>query len=144
VRAGISYVNGLAFSVGCPIVSVDSLSLLAREVQRTEEPVLCLRNAGSGNVYAGLFVPGAAPVLRRGPLRSLVPELAAGLTALSVVGVFRDDVRALLPGCLVKDTGIDTAGVLTLHDLVTDPAGGAPAAVAVATPLTDSSAVFGG
>jgi tRNA threonylcarbamoyl adenosine modification protein YeaZ len=141
VRAGIAYVNGLGFSVGCPIVAVDALTLLAREVdERLEEPVLCLRNAGGGNVYAGLFAADAAPVLAHGPLGSVVPRLAGGLESLSAAGIFRDEVRRLLSSTRVKDTGVEVSSVLTLHPLVTGP--DAPRPIRVASPLTDSSEVF--
>lgn len=140
VRAGIAYANGLAFGVGCPVLPVDALSLLARAaVGRIEEPVLCLHKAGGGRVYAGLFAPGARPVLRHDPLATVVPELAGGLPAVSAVGLFRDEVRQLLPDTQVKDTGIDSFSVLTLHDLVTDPHGTPPEPVAVASPLTETS-----
>lgn len=145
VRAGVAYVNGLAFSVGCPVVGIDSLRLLAHQaVGRTTRSAVCLRNAGSGNVYAGLFAPDAAPVLRCGPLDSVVPLLARGRSELLAVGAFRDEVRTLLPDTKVEDTGIDTASVLTLHDLMTDPAELVPEPALVTSPLTDSSLVFSG
>ncbi|MDT5039005.1 MAG: tRNA threonylcarbamoyladenosine biosynthesis protein TsaB, partial [Micromonosporaceae bacterium] len=53
VRAGVAYVNGLAFSLGIPIFGVSSLDLLAVEASEKADPaegsgsaVLCLRNAG--------------------------------------------------------------------------------------------------
>lgn len=143
VRAGIAYANGLAFAVGCSVVPVDALRLLARAaVGKVDEPVLCLHKPGGGRVYAGLFRPGTEPVLRHAPLETVVPELSGELPSVSAAGRFRDEVRQLLPGTAVKDTGIDTFSVLTLHDVVTDPDGPAPEAVLVASPLTETSAVF--
>jgi tRNA threonylcarbamoyl adenosine modification protein YeaZ len=140
VRAGVAYVNGLAFSVGAEVVSADALTLLAREVApELDEPVLVLRNAGTGNAYAGLFRADADPVLRHGPLEAVVRELAGSLPSLYCAGVFREQARMLLPDATVKDTGIDTSSVLTLHDLVTTV--DLPRA-AFATPITDSSVVF--
>jgi tRNA threonylcarbamoyladenosine biosynthesis protein TsaB len=140
VRAGIAYVNGLAFSVGAEVVSVDALTLLAREVSpELDEPVLCLRNAGTGHAYAGLFRAGQEPVLRHGQLDAVVRELAGSLPSLYVAGVFRAEARALLPDAVVKDSGTDTSSVLTLHDFVTTV--DLPRAP-FATPITDSSAVF--
>jgi tRNA threonylcarbamoyladenosine biosynthesis protein TsaB len=141
VRAGIAYVNGLAFSVGCPVLAVDALTLLAREVsEHLDEPVLCLRNAGGGNVYAGLFTSDTPPVLAHGPLGSVLPRLAGGLESLSTAGIFRDEVRRLLTATRVKDTGVEVSGVLTLHAMITERP--APEPTHVVSPLTDSSEVF--
>lgn len=140
VRAGVAYVNGLAFSVDADVVAADALTLLAREVSpELDEPVLCLRNAGTGNAYAALFRSGADPVFRHGRLDAVVRELAGSLPSLYCAGVFRAEARALLPDAVVKDTGVDTSSVLTLHDLVsTTELPTAP----FATPTTDSSAVW--
>jgi tRNA threonylcarbamoyl adenosine modification protein YeaZ len=137
VRAGVAYVNGLAFSLHLPIVCIDSLTLLAGEV--ASRPVLCLRNAGSGNVYAGLFHDGRPAAKRHGPLVTLVPELVGELKSVAVVGAFRGEASRLLPGTGVEDTGIETSTVLTLVSVVADRA---PDGLDVATPLTDSSPMF--
>jgi tRNA threonylcarbamoyladenosine biosynthesis protein TsaB len=147
VRAGVAYANGLAFSLGVPIVSANSLRLLALTAgQPTDQAVLCLRHAGGVSAYAGLFRDGAAVAMRQGPLATLVPDLlaplvAGGLTAVAVAGTFRTDVKALLPDLDVRDTGVAVPPVLALCELVT--AGVDPAdLVEVASPLTDASPVF--
>ncbi|MFL6142274.1 MAG: tRNA (adenosine(37)-N6)-threonylcarbamoyltransferase complex dimerization subunit type 1 TsaB [Labedaea sp.] len=143
VRAGVAYVNGLGFSLGCPIVAVDAFTLLAREVSDSlEEPVLVLRTAGGGNAYAGLFIAEAPPQYAHGPLDAVVPRLAGTLESVSCAGVFRDEARRLLTATRVKDTGVEVSSVLTLHALVTDPNRPSLAPVAVVSPLTDSSEVF--
>jgi tRNA threonylcarbamoyladenosine biosynthesis protein TsaB len=142
VRVGVAYVNGLAFSLGRPIFAADCLTLLAREARATpDQAVLCLRNAGSGNVYAGLFQDGRRPVRRHGPLDRVVPELAGGLPEVLVAGSFRADAREALTGVAVKDTGIDHPSVLTLCELLMD-ASGDRSPVTVASPLNDSSPLF--
>jgi tRNA threonylcarbamoyladenosine biosynthesis protein TsaB len=169
VRAGVAYANGLAFSLGIPIFGANSLDLLAIEASAKTDPaegsgsaVLCLRNAGGGDVYAGRYrggvrgLPGGAGeadvALRRGPLTSVVTALvggpggAGGLSRVLVAGSFRREVAALLPdvapGVMVIDTGIEVPPVLALCRLATS-AGDAPAdLVGVASPLTDSSPVF--
>jgi tRNA threonylcarbamoyladenosine biosynthesis protein TsaB len=169
VRAGVAYVNGLAFSLGIPIFGVSSLDLLAVEASEKADPaegsgsaVLCLRNAGGGDVYAGRYrggfrgQPGEVDVqLRRGPLAAVVMAMvgdpdgaggAGGLSRVLVAGSFRGEVAALLaevaPGVVVIDTGIEVPPVLALCRLAT-AADGTPAdMVGVASPLTDSSPVF--
>jgi hypothetical protein len=86
-----------------------------------------------------LFRAGAVPVLRHGPLAAVVRELAGSLPSLYCAGVFREQARTLLSDSVVKDTGVDTSSVLTLHDLVTTV--DLPK-TDFATPITDSSAAF--
>lgn len=162
VRAGVAYANGLAFSVDATIFAANSLDLLALEVsgdggsglsEPAGSPTLCLRNAGGGNVYAGLYAtlsaatPSAgtlAPVFRHGPKELVIKALAGDLPELTVAGTFRGEVAGLLPGVAVKDAGVEFPGVLALHRMVV-AAGADPArVVGVASPFTDASAIFGG
>jgi len=128
VRSGVAYANGLAFSLGVPILVASSLELLAMEAG--DEPALCLRDAGSGRVYA--WLDGQ---LRHGPFEPVVLSLVGDRTAIAVAGVHRAKVAALLPGVAVKDTGIDAPQVTTLL-------AASPRAVEVASPLTEASPEF--
>lgn len=128
VRSGVAYANGLAFSLGRPILVASSLELLAREAG--DEVTLCLRDAGSGRVYAGF-----EGELRHGPFEPVVLSLVGDRPAIAVAGVHRAKVAALLPGVAVKDTGIDAPHVTTL--LAT-----ASKHVDVASPLTEASPEF--
>ena len=142
VRVGVAYVNGLAFSLDRPIFPADCLTLLARAARTSaDQAVLCLRNAGSGNVYAGLFRDGEQPAWRHGPLDRVVPELADGLPEVLVAGSFRADAREALAGVAVKDTGVEHPSVLTLCELLLDTSGDRKP-VALASPLNDSSPLF--
>ena len=128
VRSGVAYANGLAFSLGKPIMVASSLDLLALE--SGDGPALCLRDAGSGRVYASF-----EGVRRHGPFEPVVLSLVGDRTAISVAGVYRAKVAALLPGVAVKDTGIDAPQVSSLL------AAGLRT-VDVASPLTEASPEF--
>jgi tRNA A37 threonylcarbamoyladenosine modification protein TsaB len=130
VRSGVAYANGLAFSLGKPILVASSLELLALEAG--DGPTLCLRDAGSGRVYA--WFDG---VRRHGPFEPVVLSLVGEHTAIAVAGVHRAKVAALLPGVAVKDTGIDAPQVTTLLAAGLQP-------VEVASPLTEASPEFAG
>jgi tRNA threonylcarbamoyladenosine biosynthesis protein TsaB len=131
VRSGVAYANGLAFSLGKPILVASSLDLLALEAaSQADNPTLCLRDAGSGRVYA--WFDGE---LRHGPFEPVVLSLVGDRTAIAVAGVHRAKVAALLPGVAVKDTGIDAPQVTTLL-------AASPRAVEVASPLTEASPEF--
>lgn len=138
VRAGVSYVNGLAFSLKKPVHSADSLTLLAAETGAAGH-VLCLRNAGAGNVNAGLFRDGVRVHGRHGQLTDVVPELVAGLDEVTVAGVHRERVQPLVPGVRVHDSGIEFPAVLTLARLLAT--GNGTKADGFATPVTDASAL---
>lgn len=140
VRTGIAYVNGLAFSRDLRVFSANSLALLALEVGGG--PVLCLRKAGGGNAYAGLFRDGAARALRHGPLPDLVTSLCRDLPEVSVAGSFRSEVAGLLPGIQVKDTGVEVPHVRTLQRLLATTADWPAGLVPVASPLTETSSEF--
>jgi tRNA threonylcarbamoyladenosine biosynthesis protein TsaB len=142
VRAGVAYVNGLAFSLEKKIFCANALNLLALEVAEAgDRPVLCLRNAGSGQAYAGLFRGGGTLAMGRGPLAEIVGSMAGNLDEVWVAGTFRADLPAILPHVSVKDTGVDFPGVRTLNRLLVAE-GERAGLVEVASPLTDSSAVF--
>jgi tRNA threonylcarbamoyladenosine biosynthesis protein TsaB len=130
VRSGVAYANGLAFSLGVPVLVASSLALLAMEAG--DEPALCLRDAGSGRVYA--WLDGE---LRHGPFEPVVLSLVGDRAAIAVAGVHRAKVAALLPGVAVKDTGIDAPQVTTLLAARTKR-------VDVASPLTEASPEFAG
>ncbi len=144
VRAGIAYVNGLAFSRDIAVVSVDALRLLSAAATRADgqsnpgEPVLSVRHAGAGQVFAGLFGPGGAR-FRFGPFATVVPELVGELPELAVAGVLRAETAAALPHTRVKDTGVEFPDVLTLSACAAAPG---VAEAAVATPVTESAAMF--
>lgn len=143
VRAGVAYANGLAFSLQRLIYCADSLSLLAAEVAESDgEAVLCLRNAGSGNVYAGLFHDGRNSRMGHGAMDLMVNSLAGDLVRVSVAGAFRQEVKGLLPAVLVRDTGIEFPHVSALHRMLAEKGDNIAEFVPFASPLNDSSPIF--
>lgn len=143
VRAGVAYANGLAFSLQRLIYCVDSLSLLAAEATEPGgEAVLCLRNAGSGNVYAGLFRDSRTPRMSHGPMESVVSSLAGNLAEISVAGAFRQEVKGLLSDTKVRDTGIEFPNIFALHRMLAEKGNGIAEFVPFASPLNDSSPIF--
>ena len=137
VRTGVAYANGLAFSLGLGIATADALELMA---DAAGTPVLCLRNAGGGRAYGGLFGAGARSL--HGPLA----EVAAAVTGpeIAVAGDFRSEAAELLPGVLVKDTGVTGPDVTALLRLTAGRPTLDPTRERAVAPLTDSSALFGG
>ncbi len=146
VRAGIAYVNAVAFARGVPVVALDSLSLLTTQAARL--PALVLRPAGGTAVYASLTGEDGHTTVRHGDLDVVVKELAerlGGTTApVALAGARRGPAAALLAehGLTTHDTGLDAPDVDALTARLR--AGEHDAPVVSAAPLTESSVRFRG
>lgn len=105
IRVAANAGKAFAYSYGKPLVTVDSLVLLATPV-KTALPVLAIMNAYKNMVYFGLFdVSGDEPVYVKGPtavpvlhLKSLVTEnvLVVGDGFTTYEKYFADDLKPLL------------------------------------------------
>lgn len=138
VRTGVAYADGLAFALGVGIATADSLELMAAQAG-DGAPVLCLRNAGAGRAYAGLFGLGE-PRYTHGPLTGI----AVAAPEVLVAGDFRTEVADLLPGVVVKDSGIAGPDVRVLNWITAGRPTLDPTRERAAAPLTDTSPLFGG
>lgn len=137
LRDGINFANALAYAIGAHVYAYTSFELIGA-VLRAEGPVLCARRANEGLAYAGLFEDGAVRRMRRGPLHTIVPELAAGRSVLCAGGL-RTEAAALL-GARVSDC----AGPRAATMVALGAAGRAPCDPlrAPALPLNERSPVF--
>jgi tRNA threonylcarbamoyl adenosine modification protein YeaZ len=140
VRTGVAYGNGLAFALGAGVATANSLELMAAQAG-PGVPVLCLRNAGAGRAYAGWFAGGTARY-GHGPLAEVVR--AATGPEVVVAGDFRAEVADLLPGVLVKDSGIAGPDVRVLRWVTTGRPTLDPTRERAASPLTEAAPLFGG
>ncbi len=144
VRAAVAYANGLGFSLGVDIFCANSLELMAMDAAPFQAgPALCLRVAGDGNVYAGLFASGQAPQLRFGPLAPTITALVSGFSGIAVAGAHREETVGLLPGAQVHDTGIEAPSAVTLYRMMRASHGEMGGTwVPSASPLNEGSRVF--
>jgi len=140
VRTGVAYGNGLAFALGAGVATANSLELMAAQAGLAV-PVLALRNAGGGRAYAGWFAAGTA-TYRHGPLADVVRAVTG--SEVVVAGDFRAEVADLLPGVLVKDSGIAGPDVRVLRWVTAGRPTADPTRERAATPLTEQSPLFGG
>lgn len=141
LRDGVSFANGLAYALGCPVFSYTSFELIGTAASRAA-PVLCTRRANEGLTYAGVFADGRVVRMRFGRLEEIVPLVAGDGRRFVAAGSFRAETAALLPHATVEDSGIeipDAAMMLrisvagrTSHHPLSSPA----------APLNDRSAVF--
>ncbi len=140
VRTGVAYANGLAFALGLGIATADSLELMAAQAGGPA-PVLCLRNAGAGRAYGGLFSAGTG-TYRHGPLAAVLAAVTG--PEVVVAGDFRAEAADLRPGVLVKDSGIAGPDVRVLRRITAGRPTLDPTRERAAAPLTDTSPLFGG
>ena len=146
VRAGVAYANGLGFSLGRPVVGIHGLRVLAHTAAPdTGPPVLCLRNAGAGNVYAAVYEDGKASLMRHDTLASICESVRASHSSLVLAGAFRDQARALLTGVDVTDSGVEAPSSLATWTLAVAPPAGADWAPAdFVSPINEQTPPFTG
>lgn len=143
VRSAVAYANGLAFSLGVKLFAISSLELMAISASHGHrEPVLSLKRAQGGNVYAALFAEGKNTDMRHGLPESVVPAIAGDLETLCVAGESGLDVAALLPGVTLVQTEISQADVTVLYQATKEAMAYPEKLVSVATPLNEASPVF--
>ena len=139
VRAGIAYVNAVAFARAIPVVPLDSLALLGGP------GTLALRLAGGSLVYASLTRADGRVATRLGDLAVVVKELFLPDDApVRVAGARRPQAIALLAelGVEATDSGVDAPGIDALVEALR--AGEHDEPVVSAAPLTEASVRFRG
>lgn len=143
IRSAVAYANGLAFSLGVPILPVSSLELMAIAAQPDHPgPFLCLKRGQGGTVYAGLFRDGELTGMRHGEPDDVIPALVGALSQVCVAGAPRDEVAPLLPGVTVLDAGIAEADVLVLYQAGLAAWPGSDRLVPVASPINEASRIL--
>jgi tRNA threonylcarbamoyladenosine biosynthesis protein TsaB len=108
VRAGISFVNALAYSLGVSIYPFNWFEIIAHQTRKaTELPVLCAVPAANDNAYVGLIRGASVEIMRFGPLHAALARVADGVSEVAVAGRIRHRLAALLTDARVVDTGIE-------------------------------------
>ncbi len=124
IRVAANAAKSFAFAFNKPLVSIDTLSLLALQAEASNRPILAIVNAYKNMVYTGLFKErenGLACML--GPEAISVRDLAAHITEeVLVVGDGFLDYEKYFPERLLKYLHRDTqypdyplAATLGLH-----------------------------
>lgn len=109
VRAGISFVNALAFSLKVNIYPFNWFEIVAKQTKEiTELPVIGVVPASNDNAYAGLIVGESVEIMRFGAVQKVVNDVAQGLSRVAVAGRIRQRVAGLLQDVEVVDTGVET------------------------------------
>ncbi len=118
VRAGISFVNALAFSLKVNIYPFNWFEIIARQTKGTTNlPVLGAVPASNDNAYVGLIKGESVEIMRFGPLHKVVADVGAGISKAAVAGRIRHRFASLLKGVELVDTDIENPDARVLLDL---------------------------
>ncbi len=118
VRAGISFVNALAFSLKVGIYPFSWFEIVAEQTRAfTKLPVLCAVPAANDNAYVGLIRGSSVEIMRFGPLHETLAKVSAGVSEAAIAGRIRHKLAAFLGEARVVDTGIETPDARVLLKL---------------------------
>ncbi|HYV82490.1 MAG TPA: tRNA (adenosine(37)-N6)-threonylcarbamoyltransferase complex dimerization subunit type 1 TsaB [Pyrinomonadaceae bacterium] len=140
VRAGISFVNALAFSLNVNIYPFNWFEIIAEQTRETTElPVICAVPASNDNAYVGLIRGESVEIMRFGRVHEALAAVSDGLGDVAVAGRIRHRLATLLGEARVVDTGIENPDARTLLKLASR--NGAQSTTQVEA-LNDQSDVF--
>jgi tRNA threonylcarbamoyladenosine biosynthesis protein TsaB len=143
VRAGVSFVNALAFSLGIRIYPFNYFEIITNQARKhTALPVLCAVPAANDHAYMGLASGTSVEVMRFGPLPPVVAEISARLTEVAVAGRIRHRLSSLLNRVKVIDTGIEKPDASVLLELGYRACERASTSAIQVSPLNDQSEIF--
>lgn len=143
VRAGISFVNALAFSLNVNIYPFNWFEIIAEQTRGTTElPVVGAVPASNDNAYVGLIRGAAVEIMRFGRVHEAVAKVSDGVGEVAVAGRIRQRLAGLLGEGRVVDSGVenpDARVLLRMADEVWRKGGRATKQVEA---LNDQSDVF--
>jgi tRNA threonylcarbamoyladenosine biosynthesis protein TsaB len=115
VRAGISFVNALAFSLKVDIYPFNWFEIIAEQTRElTELPVIAAVPASNDNAYVGLIRGASVEIMRFGRVYEALAKVSGGLSEIAVAGRIRHRLAELLGEVRVVDTGIENPDARTL------------------------------
>jgi len=143
VRAGISFVNALAFSLNVSIYPFNWFEIIAAQTcEVTNLPVLGVVPASNDNAYVGLIMGSAVEIMRFGRVDEVLAKVSGGLSEVAVAGRIRQRLAALLGEARVVDTGIENPDARTLLRLGHEAAKDGSRSTTQVEALNDQSDVF--
>lgn len=113
VRAGISFVNALAFSLNVKIYPFNWFEIIAEQTREaTELPVLGAVPASNDNAYVGLIRGTSVEIMRFGRVQEALAKVSDGVGNVAVAGRIRQRLAAMLGEAV--DTGVENPDARTL------------------------------
>ncbi len=141
VRAGISFVNALAFSLKVSIYPFNWFEIIAAQTKdATKLPVICAVPASNDNAYIGLIRGESVEIMRFGPLHEAFAKVGDGISEAAVAGRIRHKLAALIGEA--KDTGIENPDARVLLKLAHQAWKDGDRATVQVEALNDQSNIF--
>ena len=141
VRAGISFVNALAFSLNTKVYPFNWFEIIARQTA-TELPLVCAVPASNDNAYVGLVRDTAVEIMRFGPLSEALARVSDGVGDVAVAGRIRHRLAALLGESRVVDTGVENPDARVLLQLAFEASQTGDRSTTQVEALNDQSRIF--
>jgi tRNA threonylcarbamoyladenosine biosynthesis protein TsaB len=143
VRAGISFVNALAFSLNVKIYPFNWFEIIAEQTREaTELPVVGAVPASNDNAYVGLIRGASVEIMRFGRVQEALAKVSDGLGDVAVAGRIRHRLAALLGETRVFDTGVENPDARVLLKMAFDAANEGGLSTTQVEALNDQSDVF--
>ena len=143
VRAGISFVNALAFSLKVSLYPFNWFEIIAAQSRDvTELPVICAVPASNDNAYVGLIRGDSVEIMRFGPLPEAFAKVRGEFAEVAVAGRIRHKLVTLLGEARVVDTGIENPDARVLLRLAHQALKDGDRSTVQVEALNDQSNVF--
>lgn len=145
VRAGISFVNALAFSLNVNIYPFNWFEIIAEQTRAaTKLPVVAAVPASNDNAYVGLIRGASVEIMRFGRVHEALAKVSDGISQIAVAGRIRHRLAALLGEARVVDTGIENPDARILLRLGFEASKDGTRSTTQVVALNDQSDVFFG
>lgn len=145
VRAGISFVNALAFSLNVNIYPFNWFEIIAEQTRAaTKLPVVAAVPASNDNAYVGLIRGASVEIMRFGRVHEALAKVSDGISQFAVAGRIRHRLAALLGEARVVDTGIENPDARILLRLGFEASKDGTRSTTQVVALNDQSDVFFG
>jgi tRNA threonylcarbamoyladenosine biosynthesis protein TsaB len=143
VRAGISFVNALAFSLNVSIYPFNWFEIIAAQTKNvTHLPVVCAVPAANDNAYVGLIRGESVEIMRFGRVDETLAKVSGGLLEVAVAGRIRHRLAALLGKARVVDTGIENPDAKVLLRMAFEAGNAGVHSTTQVEALNDQSDIF--
>ncbi len=106
IRVGVNFAKSLAYSINCPMFSLNSLDLLALNALDSKQPILTALDAQKNSLFVSTYSPSLKPLLQNQVVPiSRFEELVSG--ALTVCGSGLWQYKDFLPPKSLSNLSLD-------------------------------------
>lgn len=143
IRAGVAFVNSLAYSLGIPVIAVNTFELLGEPASRRYDcPTLVTVKSVRGNAYVGWYADHTVQQTLYGPLEATVRQAVGDCQEWAVAGAHREQLQELFADRTVHDTGRKFGLATDMVPMLSGLRSRELRFPQFVTPITEQSAIF--